>query len=502
MTVSVSEVDTSTDCTPTETPIAAAAPTKVDLCETASDLYTIPSTAHVTYHLNSANGTVVYAGNYSTNGASSITIVAVADQGYVLTTPYSWTLEYTNNASCAEIVTPAEVTFYDICGTANDTYTIPESEGVNYYVNDSNTPAPAGTYPATGTVSVYAQPQEGYAFGKAVTEWSHTFTNEACPITVVPTTPTHVDICGTANDTYTIPESEGVVYYVNDNEESTPAGTYPATGDVTITAHATKGYEFGDHSYSWTFSFTNTSCTVTPCRIMNPLLTVTKASEFADYQDTRSSGLYGFTNDGLKIWTTDNTSQAKVAWYHLNNYPLTDIGTPSMNYTMDTSAGLQQIAPGLQIVVDFNGDGSAMGTLVGESVYGNDWWLTNGSNASVKANAPHTGGGNGSNWFGTLNEWLTNFPNAKVTAVGFSLGSGVYAGGTLKSITFGCQQWNFTAPENPGKGGETPTPTPTPAVELPHTGPQSSINYLLLGVITAVTIYGAIYFAQPKKLYE
>ncbi len=59
-------------------------------------------------------------------------------------------------------------------------------------------------------------------------------------------------------------------------------------------------------------------------------------------------------------------------------------------------------------------------------------------------------------------------------------------------------------------GGVTPTPitpvvtkTTQPVVvaeELPHTGPKArSVNFLLIGLIAATVVYGAIYFAQPRR---
>ncbi|WP_168202603.1 ThuA domain-containing protein [Georgenia wutianyii] len=71
-------------------------------------------------------------------------------------------------------VTPAPVTFTDEDGTADDTYTIPAVEGVEYVV-DGQVVA-AGTYPGSGTVTVTARAAEGYELAEgAVTEWSHAF---------------------------------------------------------------------------------------------------------------------------------------------------------------------------------------------------------------------------------------------------------------------------------------------------------------------------------------
>lgn len=159
--------------------------------------------------------------------------------------------------------------------------------------------------------------------------------------------------------------------------------------------------------------------------------TVTEDSQFADYQDTRSNGHYEFVQNGLHIWTDNNTSQAKVAWYNsVAPYPLAQVGSPSIDYTINFG-----IKPGMQIVLDADGDGSADGIIVGEpDSYGDNWW----SNHDFGV-----GPGLGYASYGTLVDYLEANPAAKVLAVGFSLGSGVYADGVLHSVTFGCYKWIF-----------------------------------------------------------
>lgn len=202
-----------------------------------------------------------------------------------------------------------------------------------------------------------------------------------------------------------------------------------------------------------TDSATTCPLTVTPCTTITGPELVTTKSQFADYayQDTRADGHTEFTADGLRIWTTLGDSTSKVAWYKSVNYPLASVGAPTMEYTATNG-----IAPGLQLIVDFDNNGTPDGILVGESIYGNNWWLSNSAQQFVKDAAPHNGGGNGSQWFGTLDEWLTAFPSAQVKSVGFSLGSGVIADGVLTSLTFGCHKWTF---------GQEATP-PAPATPL------------------------------------
>lgn len=86
-------------------------------------------------------------------------------------------------AEDSESVTPAPVSFNDVCDTDKDTYTIPNVKGVDYFVNSSGTPTAPGTYPASGTVSVEAKAQDGYVLTEPYSD-SKEFTNRACKVTI------------------------------------------------------------------------------------------------------------------------------------------------------------------------------------------------------------------------------------------------------------------------------------------------------------------------------
>lgn len=107
-------------------------------------------------------------------GANSRTQTLILAQPRVdsasATATFSWTKSLTE-------VTPAEATFADECGIEKDTYTVPETEGVDYFVNGEV--VEAGTHPGSGTVTVTAQPQAGYTL-TGTTEWTHEFTDEPC----------------------------------------------------------------------------------------------------------------------------------------------------------------------------------------------------------------------------------------------------------------------------------------------------------------------------------
>ncbi|MFB9406397.1 hypothetical protein ACFFRG_19850, partial [Pseudarthrobacter polychromogenes] len=74
--------------------------------------------------------------------------------------PFSLDVQATRFAVEAWRTTPKGVTFADEDGTAEDTFTVPVSEGVEYLVGDTVTAA--GTYPGSGTVSVTARAVTDY----------------------------------------------------------------------------------------------------------------------------------------------------------------------------------------------------------------------------------------------------------------------------------------------------------------------------------------------------
>lgn len=201
--------------------------------------------------------------------------------------------------------------------------------------------------------------------------------------------------------------------------------------------------------------------TVAPCAVTNSVVT-TDLSTW-DLSKTRASGHNVLANNGLHIYTdgstdtgprTDGVSGSwntdKAAGYYATDFALSNLGNKTIDQSIDYDA-TTGITPGLQLVTDFDNDGTADGILVGESIYGNNWWLSD-SSSLVQAGAPHNGGGNGSPWYGTPNEWLAKFPNAQVKAIGYSLGSGIHGDGILKRISLGCTDYTFKL---------TPTAAPT-----------------------------------------
>lgn len=152
--------------------------------------------------------------------------------------------------------------------------------------------------------------------------------------------------------------------------------------------------------------------------------------------DTRDAGHYEYVPGGLHIWTDDNSSQAKVSLGYPAAFPLHNTGVLDIQYE---GTG---IVPGINLFVDFDNDSTVDGTLVYEAIYGQDLWLTQ-SGITAGIAAPVVGGGNGSSHHGTIDQWLTLYPDAQVTGIAFALGSGVHGDGVIKSITVGCQTYTF-----------------------------------------------------------
>lgn len=159
-----------------------------------------------------------------------------------------------------------------------------------------------------------------------------------------------------------------------------------------------------------------------------------------DYSETRATGHFQPNTDGsLHIWTEGATSTDKVALYHSVSIPLASVSSVALNYTATFG-----VPASSQLVVDITGDGVGDGILVGEPVYGDNLWLSNSATDAFKNGAPHTGGGYGSAWYGTLAEWAAQFGSATIVGAGFSLGSGVHGDGTVHSLQVGAESLTFT----------------------------------------------------------
>jgi serine protease len=258
----------------TETPIkVAVVPAPVtfeDHPGTELDSYSIPDGGSAVEYLIS--GSVIAPGTYP--GAGLVTVKAQATANYALSPDAVAEWSHTFKATPLQ-VSPAAVVFTDKDGTAEDTYTVPAVEGVEYLVGDKATEA--GTYPGLGTVTVKARAKADYVLSAGtVTEWTHTF--KATPYTVTPAAVVFTDKDGTKEDTFTIPAAEGVEYLVGD--KVTGAGTYPGSGIVQVKARAMTDYVLAQGATAeWTATFLTTSAAYEPPAI-SPFSDVATGQQF------------------------------------------------------------------------------------------------------------------------------------------------------------------------------------------------------------------------------
>lgn len=167
----------------------------------------------------------------------------------------------------------------------------------------------------------------------------------------------------------------------------------------------------------------------------------TNLSTWDTASQTRSKGHNELVDGGLRIWTEDNSSLAKAAgYYDVEDASLAQFADFSLSWTGTSPA------PGGQLVVDMNNNGVPDGILVIESVYSGNQWLASRNTADLDlTNAPTVGGGGGP-YNGTFTQWLSVYPNAKVLAIGYSLGSGILGDGVISQITAGGINYTFGLP--------------------------------------------------------
>jgi len=203
-----------------------------------------------------------------------------------------------------------------------------------------------------------------------------------------------------------------------------------------------------------------------------------------DFDDSGDNGHYEASAEGLRIWTEGTTSEDQVRLLQAVDIPLADVTSAGVDFTNTSGAGV----PSAQLIIDTPSVvGLIDGTLVAEAIYGDVVWLTAGSSDGLKALAPHTGGGYGSNWWGTLEEWGAAVPDATIVAIGFSLGSGVLGDGILHSVDLDDVSYPFVE-ETPGVPAvfEWVVVGSGQGVSLPDSDDED-VRYVQTGTVDVVT---------------
>lgn len=162
------------------------------------------------------------------------------------------------------------------------------------------------------------------------------------------------------------------------------------------------------------------------------------------------SGHFQIVANGLRVWTNASGHRKSVGYYQ-TNFALSS----ASDFYLDWTGTAAQ--PGGQLVVDLDNDGSNDGVLVIENLYGGisgkiwlpSLWNAAGINADLVSLIPHepAAGSGGYPNQGALSSWAAAFPDAKVKAIGYSLGSGVTGDGVIKKITAGGTSYTFALPD-------------------------------------------------------
>lgn len=196
---------------------------------------------------------------------------------------------------------------------------------------------------------------------------------------------------------------------------------------------------------------------------------------------TRSKGHFEVTSGGgLHIWTEDSSSLSKAAEYVPTNTALSAVGTPSLEYTQ--TSGQQ---PGYQLVVDLDNNGGRDAILVGE--YG-IWWAAELSKLTLQGQSPQVPGPGNTVWQGPLADWQAAFPNARVQAFGFSLGSGAQGDGIINAINFAGTRYTFGAFASTAQAA--PGDTVAYRLSVTNTGTLAATGVVLTDTLPADLTYG------------
>lgn len=196
----------------------------------------------------------------------------------------------------------------------------------------------------------------------------------------------------------------------------------------------------------------------------NTLDTIRSGDFIPSLSATRANGVVTVGDNGLGLATwapaaPTSPSPDKAAEYWNGNFDLDTVNGGSMV----VRGGPQK--PGINLYVDMDDDDAthmagadgykgADAILVGEAVYGDDWWMPEGTATTavksvVNADPSMKTGGSGSTSHGTMAKWNSTFNKAHVEAVGFSLGSGSgNTGVVVTKLTVGTHDYAFAGKDS------------------------------------------------------
>lgn len=407
----------------------------------------------------------------STRVGNTITVTATAQSGYTLTNP-NWSQQATDLLTACPIiptpVTPVAPQVSNPCNTINDTFTLTAVTGVEYYyVDGQGSHVLSSANPinhADGTdFTVYAQVTDSVHYiiaQNAPTSWTLHFTSTPCVIDT-PEKPVVQEICGANNDIVTPADFDHstINYYSVDGWNDNA---------YTITYHAMAGNVFSNEQTTYTYMIYDNATTC-------PVVEYTEPTCLSD--------------GTLTLPTAPEDD-------YVYTYQITGLGFDLSGSLTDSPTVIDGLASGLQYHIEIhrgNWD-------IGRSVFSDDHTFST-PECLITAEAPAVidcdtvSIPKNTNQIHYVESYTGTTRIVTATAQGkYMLDDG--EGNPVESIVYrldfsdlACGKGDITPP--------TPTPLPTP-IELPHTG-NDGFSDLLIALVSAAAVYGAVYFAQPRR---
>ena len=247
--------------------------------------------------------------------------------------------------------------------------------------------------------------------------------NPSTPLTAPAVT--FADPCETENDKYTIPfSSEYIAYYVNGSLQATAAGTYTATGTVSVEAKALNNRTLTG-TKTWSQTFSSITCeepdTLTPCVEWDSV----HATNLDHNGWTLDEGA-SFVDGGLKL-SVDGEWAKTTARREIPG-TLKDLGTG-----IDFTPGTQYL--GIHVE-------TSNGTLVYEQEpsYDGKWWSNDDFNVES---------GMGYTTFDTLKNIVAANPDVTLKSFSILYTNPSEAETTVTSVKIGCAEYTFDYEEAP-----------------------------------------------------
>ena len=242
------------------------------------------------------------------------------------------------------------------------------------------------------------------------------------------------------------PAAAEVTEPVAEPAEVEPAETEPAESEPAESESAPLSFARVSPPAFSTPGSSNTGCLVAPTNV-----TIDDASDLL--YDSRAGGSSSLTTNGLEVsWHGPDLSQSKVAWYYATDFPLSELGDPSISYDSTSGASVGQ-----NFTITDNGVWK--GNIVKEPGIAGYWTTFSIPGLAADPTASYRKA------IGSIANFIDAFAadpaphDLRVIAIGGSGGSGSEGVGTVHAQSAGCYNLTFAAPPVPTNAGCLTAPT-------------------------------------------